>query len=110
MTRPVRGLRSHESWLAVLLTAAILAFSVVGTNFATWRNLVELARLAGEVGLLALALTPIIVTGGIDLSVGALMGLVAVVFAYNQSQENPEIPPVFPPDEIRIPIFSVPIW
>ena len=37
-------------------------------------------RLAGEVGLLALALTPIIITGGIDLSVGALMGLVAVVF------------------------------
>ena len=41
---------------------------------------------------------------------GGVAGLVAVVFAYNQSQENPEIPPVFPPDEIRIPIFSVPIW
>jgi rhamnose transport system permease protein len=32
-----------------------------------------------EVGLLALALTPIIITGGIDLSVGSLMGLAAVV-------------------------------
>jgi rhamnose transport system substrate-binding protein len=76
----VRGPRSHEGWLAALLTAAVLIFSVAGTNFATWRNLVELVRLAGEIGLLALALTPIIIAGGIDLSVGALMGLVAVVF------------------------------
>ena len=76
----MRGPRSHEGWLAVLLTAAVLVFAVAGTNFGTWRNLVELVRLAGEIGLLALALTPIIITGGIDLSVGALMGLVAVVF------------------------------
>ena len=32
-----------------------------------------------EVGLLALALTPVIITGGIDLSVGSMMGLAAVV-------------------------------
>ena len=36
--------------------------------------------LAVEIGLLAVALTPVIVTGGIDLSVGSLMGLCAVVF------------------------------
>ena len=35
-----------------------------------------------ELGLLALALTPVIVTGGIDLSVGSMMGLCAVVFGY----------------------------
>ena len=35
-------------------------------------------RLAVEVGLLALALTPVIVSGGIDLSCGALLGLCAV--------------------------------
>ena len=55
-------------------------FWLAGTNFGTWGNLVEIVRLAGEVGLLALALTPVIITGGIDLSVGALMGLTAVVF------------------------------
>jgi rhamnose transport system permease protein len=32
-----------------------------------------------ELGLLALALTPVIITGGIDLSVGSMMGLAAVV-------------------------------
>src|SRR5215472_12607264 len=33
-----------------------------------------------EIGLLALALTPIIISGGIDLSVGSMMGLAAIVF------------------------------
>ena len=37
-------------------------------------------RLSVELGLLALALTPVIITGGIDLSVGSMMGLAAVVF------------------------------
>jgi rhamnose transport system permease protein len=33
-----------------------------------------------EIGLLALALTPVILTGGIDLSVGSLLGLCAILF------------------------------
>ena len=37
-------------------------------------------RLSVEIGLLAVALTPVIVSGGIDLSVGSLMGLSAVLF------------------------------
>jgi rhamnose transport system permease protein len=69
-----------ETWLALLLGVVVLAFAAAGTNFGTWRNATEIVRLAGEIGLLALALTPIIITGGIDLSVGSLMGLVAVVF------------------------------
>ena len=39
-----------------------------------------MVRFSVELGLLALALTPVIVTGGIDLSVGSMMGLAAVVF------------------------------
>ncbi len=74
------GARSHERSLAVLLAIVAALFWLAGTNFGTWGNLIELVRLAGEVGLLALALTPIIISGGIDLSVGAMMGLAAVVF------------------------------
>ena len=43
-------------------------------------NFFEVIRLSVELGLLALALTPVIVTGGIDLSVGSMMGLAAVCF------------------------------
>ena len=37
-------------------------------------------RFSVELGLLAVALTPVIITGGIDLSVGSMMGLAAVSF------------------------------
>ena len=47
---------------------------------ATSANVFEIVRLSVELGLLALALTPVIVTGGIDLSVGSMMGLAAVMF------------------------------
>jgi rhamnose transport system substrate-binding protein len=69
-----------ERILAVLLTIEILVFSVLGTNFLTRDNAFEVVRFSVEIGLLALALTPVIVSGGIDLSVGSLMGLSAVLF------------------------------
>ncbi len=69
----------NNEWLlviALLLECAI--FSVTGNNFLTAGNAFEVTRLSVEVGLLALALTPIIISGGIDLSVGSMMGLSAV--------------------------------
>jgi len=56
-----------------------LVFGLTGDNFLTASNAFEITRLSVEIGLLALALTPIIITGGIDLSVGSMMGLAAVV-------------------------------
>ena len=53
---------------------------MIGTNFFSLANAFEVLRLSVEIGLLAVALTPVITTGGIDLSVGSLMGLSAVVF------------------------------
>lgn len=77
----VRPLRlSQEAILAALIAAELAAFAVLGKNFWTTANAFEIVRLCVEVGLLALALTPIIVAGGIDLSGGSFMGLAAVVF------------------------------
>src|SRR5437016_9008188 len=64
--------------LALVLEVAI--FSAIAENFFTWGNFFEMIRFSVELGLLALALTPVIITGGIDLSVGSMMGLAAVVF------------------------------
>src|SRR5947207_2316443 len=63
--------------LVILIEGAI--FSVTGNNFLTAANAFEITRLSVEVGLLALALTPIIITAGIDLSVGSMVGLAAVM-------------------------------
>jgi rhamnose transport system substrate-binding protein len=64
---------------ALILAFECGVFAVTGHHFATTANAFEVARLGTEVGLLALVMTPIIVAGGIDLSVGSMMGLAAVV-------------------------------
>jgi len=65
--------------LLVVLALEAAVFGLAGTNFLGTANAMEVTRLGVEVGLLALAMTPIIITGGIDLSVGSMMGLAAVV-------------------------------
>jgi rhamnose transport system permease protein len=71
---------SQEVILAALLAVEIALFAAIGKNFLTAANAFEIVRLSVEVGLVALALTPVIVSGGIDLSVGSLIGLSAVLF------------------------------
>ncbi len=70
---------NNEWVLLLVIVLECLIFSVTGNNFLTAGNAFEITRLSVEIGLLALALTPIIITGGIDLSVGSMMGLAAVV-------------------------------
>lgn len=70
---------NNEWVLLIVLLVEIALFSVIGNNFLTTGNGFEVSRLAVEIGLLALVMTPIIITGGIDLSVGSMMGLSAVV-------------------------------
>ena len=65
-----------------MLLAELILFSMWGTNFLTLGNGLEVLRFSVEIGLLTLAMTLVIVSGGIDLSVGSLMGLSAVVFGW----------------------------
>jgi ribose/xylose/arabinose/galactoside ABC-type transport system permease subunit len=71
---------NQQTVLATLLIGEIILFGVIGTNFFKPYNAFEIVRANVELGLLALALTPVIVTGGIDLSVGSLLGLCAILF------------------------------
>lgn len=65
--------------IALLAEIALFAFLLPGT-FLTVVNAFEVLRFSVELGLLALAMTPILIAGGIDLSVGSALGLCAVVF------------------------------
>jgi len=79
-TRGRAALLRFETLLAGVLLIEIAIFSKTGANFATTGNMFEVLRLSTEIGLLALVMTPVILTGGIDLSVGSLLGLCAVLF------------------------------
>ena len=76
----LKPLLRFEALLAGVLLLEWLVFSRTGTNFATEANALEIVKFSVEIGLLALAMTPVILTGGIDLSVGSLLGLCAICF------------------------------
>ena len=75
-----RALSQGEWILLLALVAEVALFAAIAQNFFTPGNFFEIIRLSVELGLLAIALTPVIVSGGIDLSVGSMMGLAAVLF------------------------------
>jgi rhamnose transport system permease protein len=70
---------SQELVLLVALVAALAVLAVMTDRFMTVPNLLNQGRLMAEVALVALPMTFIIITGGIDLSVGSIMGLTAIL-------------------------------
>jgi rhamnose transport system permease protein len=70
----------QETILVLLFAVEVIYFTVTGRRFGAADNVANIVRHSVEIGLLALAMTPIILTGGIDLSVGSMLGLCAVLF------------------------------
>jgi rhamnose transport system permease protein len=75
----VRKLFRHETILGVLLIVTMLGLSSQSDRFLTIDNLLNQGRLMAEVGIVALAMTFVIVSAGIDLSVGSILGMVAIL-------------------------------
>jgi rhamnose transport system permease protein len=73
----------HEIVLAVILLIALVVLATQTDRFLTTGNLLNQGRLMAEVGLVALPMTFIIITAGIDLSVGSIMGLCAILLGYS---------------------------
>ncbi len=74
---------SQEGVLLVIAVVAVLLLSTQTDRFLTVDNILNQARLMTEVGLVALPMTFIIITGGIDLSVGSTFGLAAVMLGWS---------------------------
>src|SRR5215468_10393708 len=84
------GRRVHRNWLGWLMSqqtfwvtvAAVIAFVVlafVSDVFATQQNLFNVTRNFAFVAIIAIGMTAVIITGGIDLSVGAVLVLSGMV-------------------------------
>lgn len=74
---------SQEGILFIILVVTIAILSTTNANFLTRDNLFNQGRLMAEIGLMALPMTYIIITGGIDLSVGSMLGLSAILVGYS---------------------------
>ncbi|GIV17977.1 MAG: ribose ABC transporter permease [Armatimonadota bacterium] len=65
----------RETVLFLLLLVEMAAMQSLSPLFLTPDNLLEVVRQSAEIGLIALAMTLVIITAGIDLSVGSIVGL-----------------------------------
>jgi len=72
---------SSQGWLAWVLLAFILFFSVASDQFLTMQNLLDLAESYAVTGIFALGLFVVLVTGGIDISFAAVASVVQYLLA-----------------------------
>jgi ribose transport system permease protein len=105
--RTIPGLGS--AFIFVILAGLVVAFSIVeGTAFLSAANFVTIAEDASELLLLAVGVTFVIITAGIDLSVGSILVLSSVVAAQTMVALSGTPEQVrnyqFPNQEVGIPV------
>ncbi len=74
---------SRELVLLGVLIALVVVMTLLDPLFLSPTTLLNTSRFFVEVGLMALGMTLIIITGGIDLSVGSNLGLVSVAVGFS---------------------------
>ncbi|MHB1006344.1 MAG: ABC transporter permease [Chloroflexota bacterium] len=73
--------RSQESRVLLGLVLLIILFSVMTPHFLDQRNLFNVARQVTMLSIVAFGMTVVLLTGGIDLSVGSVMAVAGVTVA-----------------------------
>lgn len=78
-------LQKNGAWIGLIALSLIFLVLTKGDFFSS-RNLTNLLRQASINGVLACGMTLVIITGGIDLSVGSLVALAGVAVGFSQLQ------------------------
>ncbi len=71
-------LSSQTAYVTLAFVVITLGVALWAGNFTTTNNLLNISRNLSYIALISLGMTVVIITGGIDLSVGAVTALVAV--------------------------------
>jgi ribose transport system permease protein len=74
-------LASQAFWVTVAVIVICVVMSMVSKVFADFDNFFNITRNFAFIGIIALGMTAVIITAGIDLSVGSVMGLTGMVTA-----------------------------
>lgn len=77
---PLRAMtRSQSFWVTVALALICVVMSQISNVFFTEDNFFNVTRNFAFIGIIAMGMTAVIITGGIDLSVGSIVGLSGIV-------------------------------
>ena len=78
-SKPSLGMLLLKGRTFIALLILLIYFSFRAPNFTQWGSVVLMVKHASIYGLLALGMTMVIITGGIDLSVGAVVGFTGMI-------------------------------
>jgi ribose transport system permease protein len=84
-----RMFSSQPFWVTVALLILVTVMAFYEPSFGTADNFANMSRNFALFGIMALGMMLVIITGGIDLSVGSVMGLVAIVAGLFLTGEYP---------------------
>ena len=79
----------NEMALAALLLVLCLGFAFLTDSFLKTQNVQQILKQSAELGIIVLGMSASIISGGFDLSIGALTGLNSVILASMLQQESP---------------------
>lgn len=91
MSHLAPALRAEQFGNLLIFAALVIVASVLSDAFLTGSNLLNVLRQISITGILAVGMTFVILTAGVDLSVGSTVGLVTVVAAATQSLGTPSV-------------------
>lgn len=80
----LKGLWTKYSVVFVFIIIFLLLTAVTGGRFARWNNVTTILRNASTIGIIAIGMTFIIISGGIDLSSGSALAISGMVFVFIQ--------------------------
>jgi ribose transport system permease protein len=71
----------------IVLVVLVIVGALLSPFFATWSNVLTMLTQASIIGVISVGMTFVIISGGIDLSVGALVALASVVATVTSVQD-----------------------
>lgn len=94
-TNPLRYIPKpsrREVFTIILLLVEIVIFAVIAPNFLNPVNLERVLRNATDLAIVSIGMTIVILMGGVDISVGSALGVVAIIVGWLlQANTNPVI-------------------
>lgn len=90
---PVMRFLAKNIMLVVLVLLCVI-LSILSPHFLTFRNLMNIVLQSAPLGIVAIGMTYVIITGGIDLSVGSVLAFSSAVGASLMSADFPIVPSI----------------
>lgn len=76
-----RFLNSHITYLILVIIIISIVASVMNPNFLTLRNFFNIMQQLSVLGVLTMCMSLLMISGGLDISIGNMAGLIAIIFA-----------------------------